>query len=65
MSARNHPIDAVEDLWDIFECGGCGVLFFSEDRIQEHVKKNHPELIGESYFSVSFIRAIPQDEVRN
>jgi len=66
MSARSNPIDAVEDLWTIFECpdDNCGQLFFGEEILYNHVKINHPELTGQPIFSVDLIRAIPQDEVR-
>lgn len=72
MSKRNHPIDAVEDLWTIFECPECGILYWSEERIYQHLKKIHdidpfntphdkePTVV--KIFSVELIRAIPQDE---
>lgn len=64
MSARSHPIDAVEDLWSIFECpdNNCGMLTFSEEILQRHIAREHPDKVGLKYFSVDFIRAVPQDE---
>lgn len=65
MSKRNHPIDAVEDLWTIFECPDCGILFFNEERLSKHLDKMHNlEYEDTTCFSVELIRAIPQDEVQ-
>jgi len=66
MSKRNYPIDAVEDLWTIFECPKCGILFFNEEKLYSHISVLHPEensdLLMQRTFSVELIRAIPQDE---
>ncbi len=59
---RTHSIDAVEDLWTIFECPECGILFFGEERLQSHLKSEHGLPMYTKYFSVELIRAIPQDE---
>ena len=44
------------------ECPQCGFLFFSEERIQSHLEMAHALPMNTKYFSVEFIRAIPQDE---
>lgn len=59
---RSHPVDAVEDLWTIFECPQCGILFFGEERLQDHLEKAHELSRFTKYFSVELLRAIPQDE---
>jgi len=63
---RTHPIDSIEDLWTIFECPRCGVLFFGEEKVQEHLGLEHNvKNVFEKPFSVELIRAIPQDEARS
>lgn len=52
--------DMVDDLWSIFECPERGVLFFSEEKVQNHLKTIHDLPIDTKYYSMEFIRAIPQ-----
>lgn len=60
---RYNPIDAVEDLWTILECPKCGMLFFSEERLYDHLKDSHNlDKFDVDCFSVELLRAIPQDE---
>ena len=57
------PIDPVNDLWTIFECPIDGVLFFSEDMLDAHLKREHYlEYKNTKCFSVELIRAIPQSD---
>jgi len=53
-------VDIIDDLWSIFECGYCGILFFSEDRVQEHIDSMHKGSDTFNYQNMEFIRAIPQ-----
>jgi len=64
MSKR--MMDIVDDLWTIFECPECGVLFFSEDRIYQHLQKTHKiDFRKVQVYSMEFIRAVPQNKNEN
>ena len=54
-------IDVIDDLWSIFECGVCGVLFFSEERVQIHIDQTHPNENNLNYNNMEFIRAVSQN----
>lgn len=59
----HRMMDVQDDLWTIFECGYCGVLFFFEEKIQNHIMLEHKDGGNLSnYLGMEFIRAIPQNK---
>jgi len=53
--------DPLQDIWDIFNCKKCGILFFYEEDVQYHLQKEHQE--GKNsmeYESIQFIRVSQQ-----
>ena len=58
-------VDMVDDLWTIFECPDCGVLFFNETKLASHMKESHDlDYFNINIFSVKMIRAFPRKHVK-
>lgn len=56
-------VNIVDDLWSIFNCNTCGVLFFFEPDVQNHIEKEHAGVDKFDYGDMEFIRAIPQKPI--
>jgi len=42
-SSRKH-IEVAHSIDAVFVCPNCGVEFVSKDKLQEHIRKHHPNL---------------------